>query len=346
MNLESDILARFKYGMGDLTTMGVPSTGVSFLTNEQLARIHPERFNFYVQLTMALMSGNPDVVYRVLGIEGASRNQRERVKELLNDIGNELGQMTSQKQIGEIAEAVKKESQVPAIRDVGANAKLQTSDVGTVAKPTNTDASSSTEVENGGQSSKKRRLEGGGYWRTMKDYLEPRKDNVVMMMKAAESNAQSPTFSMETMNSTTTDRIIFIAVTFALRSFALTFLEWALTNRMVNTSAMAIVYYVGMYLLLFTLWVLIVNVGRQEVFFKVAFFFVNTQGGRGMVNIILHVFMQLLLLPVPFILQTINPAQSNSSDFMSYEDQRRTLRLVGNLSFLMWMVSSVVALRA
>jgi len=315
MNLESDILARIKYGLGDLTTTGQPTTGVSFLTNEQLARIHPDRFNFYVQLTMALMSGNPDVVYRVLGIEGASRHSRERVNELLNDIGNELGQMTSQKQIGKIAEEVSK-----------MKPGEQTGKTGN-AKPSGAS-------------------KGGGYWRTMKDYLEPRKDNVMMMMTAAESNAQSPTFSSETMNSTTTDRIIFIAVTFALRSFALTFLEWALTNRMVNTSAVAIVYYVGMYLLLFTLWCLIVNVGRQEVFFKVAFFFVNTQGDRGMVNIILHVFMQLLLLPVPFILQTINPAQNNSSGFMSYEDQRRTLRLVGNLSFLMWMVSSVVALRA
>jgi hypothetical protein len=149
------------------------------------------------------------------------------------------------------------------------------------------------------------------------------------------------------MEVSTTDRVVFIAVTFALRSFSLTFLEWAMTNRMVNRTETAIVFYVCMYLLMFALWVIVVNVGKRDLFFKVAFFFVNTQGPRGFINIVLHILLQLLLLPIPFILQSINASTSTSSSgFLSFEERRRTLRMVGNLSFLMWMVSSLVALRA
>jgi len=283
---------RFKYGFSDITNVGKPSSTPSFMTNEQLYSLSPDRFNFYVQLTTALMTGDPSVVYRALGIESASRHQRQRVRDMLDDIGKQISVLESKKPI-------------PVEKVV----------------------------------------EGGGYWSGLNDKLTANKDNDIGLAAIAKQNQADFSFSPETMRATTTDRVVFIGMTFALRSFSLTFLEWALTNRMVNRTETAIVFYVCMYLLMFLLWVFIVNVGKRDLFLKVAFYFVNTQGPRGLIRIVVHLCLQLLLLPIPFILQTVNQ-NSNTSSYLSFEERRRTLRLVGNLSFLMWMVSSIVALRA
>jgi hypothetical protein len=310
IDLEKDLRARLSYGFGDLTTVGQPSTTPSLLTNEQLYSLSPDRFNFYVQLTTALMSGDPSIVYKTLGIENTSRHQRERVNDLITDIGKELGRIDSIKKEGGIAPVVP---------------------VAPVLAP----AAPGTVKSSGG---------GDDYWRIMDAKLNGA-TNVKEKLNITKQNDNHPIYSPDTMRASMTDRVVFIAMTFALRSFSLTFLEWSLSNRMVNSTETAIVFYVGMYLLMFALWVLIVNVGERDIFFKVAFYFINTQGPRGFIRIVLHVLLQLLLLPIPFILQSIN-ANNTGTTYLSFEDRRRALRLVGNLSFLMWMVSSIVALRA
>ena len=303
---------RLKYGFRDLTSVGQPSAAPSFLTNEQLYALNPERFNFYIQLTTALMTGDPSTVFRALGIENATRFQRQRMLELIENIGKELGAL----------QAVNTEAEQ---EDAALRTRLAEKQVGKAA---------AVEAE----------VAGGGYWRTLSDTLQD--ESFDDKLKTAKGNENHPIYSPTTMEVSMTDRVVFIGMTFALRSFSLTFLEWAMTNRMVNRTETAIVFYVSMYLLMFALWVIIVNVGKRDLFFKVAFYFVNTQGPRGFINIVIHVLMQLLLLPIPFVLQSINSGGGQSSGFMSFEERRRTQRLVGNLSFLMWMVSSLVALRA
>lgn len=281
---------RLKYGFGDLTAVGRPSTSPSLVTNEQLYYLNPERFNFYIQLTTALMLGDPSIVYKALGIENATRFQRKKVKDLLDNIGKELGQLSASEEEGKLEQ------------------------------------------------------QGGDYWRNLKNKLNDA--NYHEKIDVAKGNENHYIYGPSTMEVSTTDRVVFIAMTFALRSFSLTFLEWAMTNRMVNSTETAIVFYVGIYVLIFALWAIVVNVGKRDLFFKVAFFFINTQGPRGLINIILHIFLQILLLPIPFILQSINARNSRQSNYMSFEERRKTLRMVGNLSFLMWLVSSLVALRA
>lgn len=292
---------RLKYGFTDLTNVGAPSSTPTFLPNELLYGLNPDRFNFYIQLTTALMTGDPSLVYRALGIETASRHQRERIQSLMNEIGKELG----------------------AIRAVqhDINSKKER---GASVQPV--------------------QQKGGGYWKETLDSLKSKENELDEQYKIADANKNHPIYSPDTLRATMGDRIVFIAVTFAFRSFALTFLEWSLTNRMVNRTETAIVFYVSVYLLMFSLWALIVNVGKRDIFFKVAFYYINTQGPRGLTRIIIHILMQLLLLPIPFILQSINSNKKNA--YLSFEERRKTVRLVGNLSFLMWLVSSIVALRA
>jgi len=305
---------RAKFGFSDITGVGQPQSSFSFLTNEQLYSMNPERFNFYVQLTMALMAGDPNVVYRVLGLETLSRHQRQQIKDHMNSISKEIGALASV--AGEeafVADPAKVQQRVP-----GGQAP--------------------------GQSGQAPQAGGRDHWRDLADKFEAVKDSLPLQALVAKKELNDPIFTPETMDATMTDRIIFIAVTFALRGFSLTFLEWALNNRMVNKKETAIVFYVIIYLLLFALWVIITNIGKHDLFFHVLFFYINTQSAKALPRIIIHVLLIFLLLPIPFILRE---AQGDkNAAYMTFEERRKTIRMTGNLTFLLWLMTSFVALRA
>ena len=306
---------RAKFGFSDITGVGQPQSSFSFLTNEQLYSMNPERFNFYVQLTMALMAGDPNVVYRVLGLETLSRHQRQQIKDHMNSISKEIGALASV--AGEEA-------------FVADPAKVQPGPV-QVADP---QAPGPPAPQAGG----------GNHWRDLADKFEAVKESLPLQALVAKKELNDPIFTPETMDATMTDRIIFIAVTFALRGFSLTFLEWALNNRMVNKKETAIVFYVIIYLLLFALWVIITNIGKRDLFFHVLFFYINTQSAKALPRIIIHVLLIFLLLPIPFILRE---AQGDkNAAYMTFEERRKTIRMTGNLTFLLWLMTSFVALRA
>jgi len=301
---------RAKFGFSDITGVGQPQSSFSFLTNEQLYSMNPERFNFYVQLTMALMAGDPNVVYRVLGLETLSRHQRQQIKDHMNSISKEIGALASV--AGEEAFVADPAKVQPAPGPPGPGQAPQAG--------------------------------GGNHWRDLADKFEAVKDSLPLQALVAKKELNDPIFTPETMEATMTDRIIFIAVTFALRGFSLTFLEWALNNRMVNKKETAIVFYVIIYLLLFALWVIITNIGKHDLFFHVLFFYINTQSAKALPRIIIHVLLIFLLLPIPFILRE---AQGDkNAAYMTFEERRKTIRMTGNLTFLLWLMTSFVALRA
>jgi len=313
---------RAKFGFSDITGVGQPQSSFSFLTNEQLYAMNPERFNFYVQLTMALMAGDPNVVYRVLGLETLSRHQRHQIKDHMNSISKEIGALASV--AGEAAFT-------PEVQGQGAQGQ-GTQEQGTQGQGTQ---------EQGTQETKRG---GAGHWRDLADTFEAVKESLPLQALVAKKELNDPIFTPETMEVTTTDRIVFIAVTFALRGFSLTFLEWALNNRMVNKKETAIVFYVIIYILLFALWVIITNIGKHDLFFHVLFFYINTQNAKAVGRIGIHVLLIFLLLPIPFILRE---AQGDKhAAYMTFEERRKTIRMTGNLTFLLWLMTSFVALRA
>jgi hypothetical protein len=296
------MIERAKFGFSDITGVGQPQTSFSFMTNEQLYNMNPERFNFYVQLTMALMAGDPNVVYRVLGLETLSRHQRQQINDHMNSISKEIGALASV--AGEKAFVIKGGAGEESVAE----------------------------------------MPGGGHWEDLTNRLDAVKGSLPLQALVAKKELNDPIFTPDTMEATMTDRIIFVAVTFALRAFSLIFLEWALNNRMINTKETAIVFYVIMYLLLFALWVIITNIGKHDLFFHVLFFFVNTQNAKAVGRIVIHVLLILLLLPIPFILRE---AQGDKhSAYMSFEERRKTIRMTGNITFLLWLMTSFVALRA
>jgi hypothetical protein len=296
----SKFMARFREGFGSLTEVDKPSSpAIDLLTNDQLFRLSPERFNFYMNRKDAIDSGDEEIMQRVLGIETLSRFAREKMA----------------RQTSEIAEGL---LSVQAARN----------------------------MSGGGGS--ERQQHGGAYWKTLYDQLAAAETIQDDDQKAeairglAQAHMNNPIYSEKTLQVTLTDRIIFIAITFALRSFALTLVQWGLSTRMVNTMEMAVVMYVVAYLLMFALWVLIVNIGSRDMFLHMVFYYVNTQGDKGAMRVWLHAILLFVLVPVPFALRA---KSDDANPKLSTEGQARTMTMLTNISFIMWAVSAFVALR-
>lgn len=307
-DIRDKIKKLFEYGFQDLTAIGEAKSVVpGFLTADQLMRMNPDRYRFYMQLSAAMLSGNPNVVYRSLGIHRMNEHQRSEIREHLADL----------------------EKYLSAYR------------------------STEKELENEMKSGITSQAGGGNHWeelvKKVTDFNENKaavpadSDAAVEKLKLLENERSNPLFSPDILKATVTDRIIFIAITFAIRSFSLTFLDWALSNRMVNSVESAIGFYVGMYVLMFLLLALVVNLQEKGTLLPIMFFYISTHAPRGGIRIGLHVALQLMLLPIPFILRV---AKSSTTQYLSFEDRRRSLRLVGNLSFIIWALTSFIALRA
>jgi len=343
-DIREKIKKLYEYGFQDLTVIGEPASGIpGIFTAEQLMRMNPDRYRFYMQLSSAMLSGNPDAVYRSLGIHRMTSHEREEVREHLSKIEHSL----------------------VAYRETEKTLKKKLEDL-IEEKASNTIAGGSAYQAEGGAYEPKTHW--GEFLNDMKKPLPPPpppppapkaeegkaeqqvkevpSESEAKLMRAKEmieKERNHPLFSPDVIETTVTDRVVFIAITFAIRAFSLTFLDWALSNRVVNNMESAIGFYVGIYLLMFFLWTLLVNVSDKGTRMSVLFFYISKHAPRGPLRIILHAALQLLILPIPFVLRVAN---STSATYLSFEDRRRALRLVGNLSFIVWILTSFVAMRA
>jgi hypothetical protein len=301
--------ARLFYGLSALDGKLEKKTSFSDWfkpTDELLEGMNQDRVNLYWQIVQAITTGNSDVVGRTLDIDKMTHHERQVKKDIMEKIAKRLLGVT----------AINPDIDVTAKKAGGAQA--------------------------GGAQ------EGGAYWKDLYDKIMAVEngtdvtDKNQALRQLAKDNANHPIFSPDTLKTTMADRIIFIAFTFALRSFSLTLTQWALTTRMVNTFEYAIVFYVFVYLMFFALWVLIVNISDKDLFLHMIFYYVNTEGDRGTYRIWLHTLIQFMLVPVPFVLRTRN---DDKNPKLSVEDQIRAMNMVGKLSFVLWALGAFIALR-
>ena len=84
-----DKLNRFLFNFKNLTSLGGPKTDLNtFIDNEQLYKLDPDRFNFYMQVLESVSNPNPDVLTEVIRKENLTRYERERVDKKLKNIEN------------------------------------------------------------------------------------------------------------------------------------------------------------------------------------------------------------------------------------------------------------------
>lgn len=189
---------------------------------------------------------------------------------------------------------------------------------------------------------------GGAYWKDMYDKMQAAKElggeeRREAELKLARSNLNDPFYSPKVMEATLTDRIVFIAATYVLRSISLTLVQWAINSRLVNTIVSVVVMYVVVYLMFFAFWVLVVNASERDLFLHMVFYYVNTKGDKGSMRIWLHALVAAAVLPVPFVIQ--NRPVTDPNPKLSYEDKVRAASVLENVSFATWLIGAVIALR-
>jgi len=176
---------------------------------------------------------------------------------------------------------------------------------------------------------------GSFYADILKEYDKEEK-NKEKVLEKVENNA---IYNIENETISFTDRIVFIALTFILRNIVLFFVSWGLNSHMVNSFKEAFIFYIVTYVILFIAFVLLVNSGNN-VSLKLLFYYINTDIGT--FRIILHLLVQFLLFPIPFVVQT-HKFNINSSS--SYEDQRKVYNLISTFTFFVWILTTIIALR-
>lgn len=140
-----------------------------------------------------------------------------------------------------------------------------------------------------------------------------------------------------------TDRVVFIAVTFIIRSLGLFLIDWGLNSHMINSFNRAFLLYIIIYMCIFLVWVLLVNAGEdgKNMFFRMVFYYVNwEQHGPG--RVMVHLLVQLMLLPVPFVVKERIVGKNAT---WTYEQRRATYRVISNFTFFIWILTSIIALR-
>ena len=158
---------------------------------------------------------------------------------------------------------------------------------------------------------------------------------------------EHPLFSPKLAETTVTDRIIFIALTYVIRTIALFAVDWALQINMITSFQETFFMYIVLYMLLFVTIVLLVNTEYSEQLnpFKLIFYYLNSDlNGYG--RIIVHIVVQLFLIPIIFIAKdkTVQSATFNPND-MTFDTRQQYLGTLTRLSMFLWMISSIIAIR-
>jgi uncharacterized protein YutE (UPF0331/DUF86 family) len=166
---------------------------------------------------------------------------------------------------------------------------------------------------------------------------EAEEDDVVVEYK------NNPLYSPDLEKVSFTDRLVFIAMTYAFRAITLTLLNSAIYTQYVNTFTKAFAYYFLIYSMIFIIWVLIVNMKREDYIPGLIFYYVNTNYDPTVWwRLIIHIFIQALALPLPILL---TPRYASKSETDTYEKRENLYNTLAFFTFVLWFITSLAALR-
>lgn len=149
------------------------------------------------------------------------------------------------------------------------------------------------------------------------------------------------------------DRVIFIVVTFFIRFISLSFVEWGMNTNFVSTFEQTFSFYCIIYITLFGLITMIVNViynyPLQQLYTDrsivniqsmLYYFYIYTNGPT---RLILHLLFIIILMIIPFVIKISNN-QSDSASF-DYLQKKNTRKSLSMFTFIIWIITSVIAMR-
>lgn len=319
-----------KYGFTPLTKTGVTSRLPEFLTDEQLYSINKERFNFYQQLLDELSNQGTKIPDAVFGIANRNRYVIEKLRDDMSSLANSIAVLKS-RMSSPATEAEMKTMLARLNAQLKGNIFLKDYEF---------------EATKGGGlvSDLKARFEYAKNQANPDIMVVPNKDpDALAKFRVAYEN--DPIMSPAVDEITSTDRVIFIAITFLFRGVSLFLTEWAMNSYMFSGFHSAIVWYCGLYISLVLLLSLLVNASKDIQLFRMMFYYLsNKPHGSG--RLILHCIVLLMLLPIPFLVrENITGVSAEDSDDYSFARRRAVMRVLSNLTFFIWVLTSVIAAR-
>ncbi len=152
---------------------------------------------------------------------------------------------------------------------------------------------------------------------------------------------EDPIIGPSTEAISVTDRVVFMAVTFAIRAIALFVIQWGLNTYMIRKFEQAFGLFFVVYTSIFLLWVLLVNTIQKDLVFRMVFYYVATDA-NGYGRLIAHILVMLAFLPIPLLVRT-KDAQDPTEEELTFEKRRSIFRLLSMLTFFIWVITSMIA---
>jgi len=183
--------------------------------------------------------------------------------------------------------------------------------------------------------------------------------DVIKELKGVYDNYKE-SLSPESLEISIIDRAIFIASIFIIRQIALTFVDWGLNTNIINTFHRAFFMYCCIYLIFFIFIVMLVNV---VVYYPVMELFSNTTITKlpnylyyyyiytnGFMRLVVHMLVIVILLFVPYLINMdkikifwFDESMKNIS--YDYEERNNIYQSVALFSFIVWILTSFIALK-
>ena len=162
--------------------------------------------------------------------------------------------------------------------------------------------------------------------------------------KIVKKYTESPFYSPNNEKVNMTDRLIFVVLTYIIRSLALFLVEWGIYTGYITDFNQAFGLYFGMYASILFLTLFLTNGKKDDMIFRLLFFYINTQSddGRGVLRIIVHIFCILLLLPIPLVVREYR--EFKPKEILSFKEKSKLLNGIQTFSLYSWILTSVVAI--
>jgi hypothetical protein len=154
------------------------------------------------------------------------------------------------------------------------------------------------------------------------------------------------------------DRVIFIATTFIIRYITLMIIDWGLSTNLINNFYRAFLYYCFIYLLFFVFIVMLVNVivhyPLMELYSNIKiisipnlfyYFYIYT---NGYLRLLIHVFLILIILVIPYVINIdkinfIKSEEKKTNISYDYDKKKKILDAISIFSFIIWILTSIIA---
>ena len=174
--------------------------------------------------------------------------------------------------------------------------------------------------------------------------LELKKD-IVKAVDKFDNNDMNPLDILEIKND---DRIVFMAMTFAIRYVTLLLVYWCVDIDMIKSFNEAFMLFTLIYIIIFWFIVMIINVnmspdslGDSSIIGKiqsVLYYFYFKINGIG--RLLIHTVLILLLLIIPVIIKSENKTDDKP---LTYEERIKLFNTLSLFTIFMWIFTSIIA---